>query len=119
MTYDQYIKNPMGGSVVTNRQVLMDMYNQKWNDLLVRENGKINYYLYRDKGNYYLHFKIPSEVVPKFYYDTVALFYIDKHKTSGTLPSSLNMKFNFILMILALYIHLLMLLKRMECLSKI
>ena len=51
MTYDQYIKNPMGGSVVTNRQVLMDMYNQKWNDLLVRENGKINYYLYRDKDN--------------------------------------------------------------------
>ena len=90
MTYDKYIKNPMGGSVVTNRQVLMDMYNRKWNDLLVRENGKINYYLYRDKGNYYLHFKIPSEVVPKFYYDTVALFYIDKHKTSGTLPSNLN-----------------------------
>ena len=90
MTYDQYIKNPMGGSVVTNRQVLMDMYRQKWNDLLVRENGQINYYLYKGTDDFYVHMKIPSEVVPKFYYDVIARFYIDKHKTAGTLPANLN-----------------------------
>ena len=90
MTYDQYIKNPMGGSVVTNRQVLMDMYRQKWNNILVRENGQINYSIYKGADDFYVHLKIPSEVVPKFYYDTIARFYIDKHKTAGTLPANLN-----------------------------
>ena len=57
MTYDQYIKNPMGGSVVTNRQVLMDMYRQKWNNILVRENGQINYSIYKGADDFYVHLK--------------------------------------------------------------
>ena len=80
MTLEEYIKNPMGSSVMTNRQVYHQMYTEKWNTIKLRENGLIIFTLYQDKENYFIHFKIPSEVVPKFYYDTIIRFYLTKGK---------------------------------------
>lgn len=80
MTLEEYIKNPMGSSVMTNRQVYYNMYSEKWNTIRLRENGLITYTLYQEKESYYIHFKIPSEVVPKFYYDTIVRFYLTKDK---------------------------------------
>lgn len=74
MSFDKYIDNPSGGSVYTNRNMYKAMYKSKFDAILVREQGKINYTIYKtDDGNdsYYIHFKIPSEVIENFYYDVV------------------------------------------------
>lgn len=88
ITYAQYINNPLGekSSVVTNRGMYQKLYREKLDKILLREGGKVKYTLYKSKENYYIHFKIPSEVVEKFYYDTVIEFYTDdglKQKSSS------------------------------------
>lgn len=79
MTYDQYINNPMGrkNMVYSNRFVYRDLYTNKLNVLMVREMGKVKYTLYRDKTDYYIYMKVPSEVIKNFYYDVVIQFYTD------------------------------------------
>jgi hypothetical protein len=91
MSFDKYIDNPSGGSsVVTNRQMYKSMCKEKYGNVLVRENGVINYTIYKTNDNtdsYYIHFKIPSEVIEKFYYDVVVrLFTVESSKKAeGTL----------------------------------
>lgn len=77
ITYTQYINNPLGekSSVVTNRGMYQKLYRDKLDKILLREGGRVKYTLYTDKDNYYIHFKIPSEVIDKFYYDTIIEFY--------------------------------------------
>ena len=82
MTYDEYIRNPMGTGnfVVSARDMYRQMYTEKWNRIKLRENGVIVYRMYTDDIDYYIHIKIPSEVVPKFYYDVIIRFYPPKGK---------------------------------------
>lgn len=77
MKFDEYISNPMGrkNAVFGNREMYRELYSDKLDTIMVRELGKIDYILYSSKEEYYIHFKIPSEVVPNFYYDTVIMFY--------------------------------------------
>ena len=85
MTIDQYIQNPLSAgkpSAVMNsiiREGMKTTYNNKFDNILMRENGDIKYYLYKNtKANeYFIHIKIPSEVVKKFYYDVVFKFFTD------------------------------------------
>lgn len=75
MTFNKYMDNPSGGtSTFTNRAMYRKMYEEKFNNLLVREQGKIMYKIYKT-GNatdsYFIHFKIPSENIANLYYDTV------------------------------------------------
>ena len=79
ITFTQYINNPLGekNSVITNRGMYQKMYRDKLDKILLREGGKVKYNLYKSKDRYYIHFKIPSEVIDKFYYDTVIEFYTD------------------------------------------
>lgn len=79
ITYTQYINNPLGekNSVITNRGMYQKMYRDKLDKILLREGGKVKYTLYKSKNEYYIHFKIPSEVIEKFYYDTIIEFYTD------------------------------------------
>ena len=76
MTFDEYINNPMGkhNSVFSHRQMYQSMYMQKLDAILLREVGKIQYFLYTVNDTYILHMKVPSEVVEKFYYDVVVQF---------------------------------------------
>lgn len=78
MTFGQYIDNPLGkkSAVFSQRDMYKDLYTKKFDAVFMREAGKINYFLYHDKGKdlYFAHIKIPSEVVPKFYYDVVIRF---------------------------------------------
>lgn len=76
MTFDQYIQNPMGikNSVISNREMYRNMYVLKLDAIMVREMGKINYFLYVDNNKYYAYIKVPSEVVEKFYYDVIIEF---------------------------------------------
>ncbi len=82
MTFEDYILNPMGRSnavlSVAMREAQRNIYTTKFDNILLRENGKINYYLYKGKNCYYVHIKIPSEVVHNFYYDVVIKFIKDQ-----------------------------------------
>ena len=90
ITFTQYINNPLGekNSVVTNRGMYQKLYRDKLDKILLREGGRVNYKLYKSKENYYIHFKIPSEVIDKFYYDTVIEFYTD----DSTISKSASLK---------------------------
>ena len=87
MTFDQYIQNPMGikNAVFSNREMYRELYTNKLNKILVREAGKVEYHLYKAKSKYFAFFKIPSEVVPQFYYDVVIEFSEPDGKTPITL----------------------------------
>lgn len=88
MTFDQYIQNPMGvkNAVFSNREMYRELYTNKLNKILVREAGKIEYYLYKGKGKYYAYIKVPSEMVENFYYDVV----IEFTEPKGSTPISLK-----------------------------
>ena len=89
MTFEQYILNPMGknNAVLSGvvREALRTDYTKRFNNILLRENGKINYYLYKDSKNncYYALIKIPSEVIKNFYYDVVIKFFTDEKITEN------------------------------------
>ena len=84
MTFDEYIKNPAGikNAVYSHREMYRNLYIEKLDKIMLRETGKIDYTLYKSKNEYYVHMKIPSEVVPQFYYDTVVMFYTDNKEIS-------------------------------------
>lgn len=91
MSFDKYIDNPSGGSaVITNRRMYKDLYTSKFNAVLVREQRKIEFWVYHDNDNtdsYYIHMKIPSEVISEFYYDVVIKLYttVSSKKSSTSL----------------------------------
>lgn len=79
MTFAQYIENPMGkaNAVFSGRDSYKANYTEKFDQLYMREAGKIDRWLYYDKVQdaYFAHFKMPSETVKDFYYDVVIRFY--------------------------------------------
>ena len=83
MTLDEHLINPLGRANAVMSTALREatklQYSQKFDNILLRENGKIQYYTYRDRKNniYWIHVKVPSEAVNKFYYDVVFKFYQD------------------------------------------
>ena len=97
MTLDEYILNPMQkqGKVfnAVMREAMRTDYTRRWNNILLREAGKITYYKYVDKKNneYYIHIKIPSELVKDFYYDVVLKFSADPNTQNvGSLLNKYN-----------------------------
>lgn len=77
MTLEEYIRNPMGkeNAVFSQRNLFKDLYTKKFNAVLTREAGTLKYMMLKDSDARYIFFiKIPSEVVPKFYYDVVIEF---------------------------------------------
>ena len=81
MTLEQYILNPMGkNNAVLNgatRELMRKQYMHKFDNLMLRENGKMDYYCYKDakKNEYWILIKVPSETVEGFYYENVFKFY--------------------------------------------
>ena len=79
MTFQQYIDNPLGkkSAVFSQRDMYKELYTKKYGAVLLRENGSFTTKMYYDKKNdiYYIHMRVPSEVVEKFYYDVVVKFY--------------------------------------------
>lgn len=85
MTFNQYIQNPMGiaNAVISNREMYRKFYNEKFDKIILRETGRLNNmenHLYKDGDRYIAYLKIPSEVVPQFYYDVVIEFTEPKTK---------------------------------------
>lgn len=91
MTFKEYINNPFGAktAVMSFRKMYEDLYHDKWDKIMTRENGHIDYKLYTDKGHCYAYLKIPSEVIDKFYYDIV----IEMEDHAGKLLSDSPVKF--------------------------
>ena len=89
MTFEDYINNPMGkGSAVmstAHREVMRMQYKKKFDNILLREKGKIDFRLFRNtKSNtYWVYVKIPSELCKNFYYDTIVKFYADETVKGG------------------------------------
>lgn len=81
VTFNDYIQNPAGkqNAVFSQREMYRAVYSSKLDKVLLRENNKIDYYLYHKNDEYYIHMKVPSEVVEKFYYDVVIKFYTDNN----------------------------------------
>lgn len=84
MSFDKYIDNPSGGAtVITNRNMYKDMYKSKFDRVLLRESGKIEWKVYYTKDgqdSYYIYMKIPSEIIEKFYYDVVIRLFTTENK---------------------------------------
>lgn len=78
MTFQQYVDNPMGkkNAVFSQKDIYRDNYTRRFDAIFLREAGKLTYFLYKDKRSdtFYAHIRIPSEVIPKFYYDVVIKF---------------------------------------------
>ena len=90
MTFEEYIANPMGkaNAVMSAgaREAQRTIYTRKFDNILLRDNGKIDYYLYKTDGAvYYAHIKVPSEVVKDFYYDVVFKFTGTKSQSPSTI----------------------------------
>ena len=89
MTFEDYINNPMGkGSAVmsaAHREVMRMQYKKKFDNILLREKGKIDFRLFKDEKNntYWIYVKIPSELCKEFYYDTIIKFYADEKVKGG------------------------------------
>lgn len=87
ITFNGYIDNPMGkkNAVFSQRDMYRKLYTEKLDKIILREASKFNYRLFYDKSNdrYFCHIKVPSEVVDKFYYDTVVMFYSDDPSAKG------------------------------------
>lgn len=93
ITYHQYISNPagVGASVLHNKDMYKAMYTSKFDAIMMRENGHIDYKLLKNekKGIYYCYIKIPSEVVNNFYYDVV----IELRPSKDNSPSDSSLKY--------------------------
>ena len=89
MTFEDYIMNPAGkGSAVMTapqREMARARYKLKFDNILLREKGKIDYRLFKDSKNneYWVYCKIPSELCKDFYYDTIIKFHADEKVKSG------------------------------------
>lgn len=62
---------------MSTKQMYRDMYDKKFNLLILKEGNTFKYTLYKskDEHRFYIHIKIPSEVVKNFYYDVVVMFF--------------------------------------------
>lgn len=84
MSFDKYIDNPSGGAtVITNRNMYKDMYKTKFDRVLLRESGNIEFKIYYTNDaddSYYIYMKIPSEVIENFYYDVVIRLFTTENK---------------------------------------
>lgn len=85
MIFRDYINKPIGkqGGMIPAELIeyLKDSYRSRFKIILVRENNKIDYFLYKqsNKNIYWCHIKLPSENADNVVYDVVFKFYADKN----------------------------------------
>ena len=78
ITFPEYIRNPSNSrtKIVGETEVARAVYNDKYNKMLLQCAGHINYLLWRNStgDKYVIYVQLPSETVPKLYYDVVVEF---------------------------------------------
>jgi hypothetical protein len=73
----EFIDNPMGkgSNAITSRQLIKDDLNRRFDVLFANKEKKMGLEIYKDKHDYYFHFKVPSETRErKNTYDVVLQF---------------------------------------------
>lgn len=92
MTFNRYMDNPSSGtSVYSMREYYRNIYKNKFDNLLVREQGNIKYTVYKTDNStdtFYIHIKVPSESLSGLYYDVV----IELSTQSNDLKSRPNLR---------------------------
>lgn len=77
ISFNRYINNPeivKGMATNSQRKLIRQDYERRFDAVLVREAGTVAYYLFKDtkvENRYYAHLMIPSEKTAKLYYDVV------------------------------------------------
>ena len=65
ITLEEYIRNPSGGRILSTfqRDALQQEYNKKFDNLMLKVAGKINYTMFKnhDGSRFILYLAIPSE----------------------------------------------------------
>lgn len=80
ITLENYIKNPSGGRarMVGEAEAVRNVYTEKFNKLMLRVAGKIDYVMFKEGNDRYLILiKIPSESVKNVTYDVVFDFFVN------------------------------------------
>lgn len=74
-TLKEFMNNPMGkgSSVIINKQLIIDDLDRRYKEL-IKKHKDLDYSIYKDKNDYYFHFKIPSESERANTYDIVIQF---------------------------------------------
>lgn len=77
ISFNRYIENPesvKGTATNSQRKIIRQDYERRFDAVLVREAGTVAYYLFKDTkvaNRYYAHLMVPSEKTAKLYYDVV------------------------------------------------
>lgn len=77
ITYDEWIRNPSESRVriVGEQDIAKNVYNDKYNKMLLLSGGKIEYHLFHeDTRRYIIYIKIPSDSIKNLTYDVVVEF---------------------------------------------
>lgn len=77
ITFEDYAKNPSGGRtrMVGEAETARELYTKKFNEMMLRVNGKINYTLYKNTNEkYVLYIMMPSEKDENIFYDVIVEF---------------------------------------------
>ena len=76
ITFDEYINNPTGARnrMVGERDMARNMYLGRYNNMMLRCAGRINYLLFRSKGQdsdkrFVIYLQLPSEKTERLFYD--------------------------------------------------
>lgn len=85
ITFEDYIKNPTGSRsrLVGEKDIAQQVYNNKYNNMLLRCAGNINYLLFKEKApskdntRFVIYIQMPSESTEKLYYDVAIEFTAD------------------------------------------
>jgi hypothetical protein len=81
-----YIDNPMGkGSVMNQKKLIQGQYEQKYGQVMLKENGNLKCFLFQPTKHdvYYIHIRVPSESTAKIYYDVVIEFRPSSSESKG------------------------------------
>ena len=77
ISFNRFINNPeivKGTATNSQRRLIRQDYEKRFDAILVREAGTVAYFLFKDtkvENRYYAHLMIPSEKTDKLYYDVV------------------------------------------------
>lgn len=77
MTFDEWVRNPSESRsrIVGEKDIAKNVYNEKYNKMILLTGGKIDYYLFHeDTKRYIIYIKVPSDSIKSLTYDVVIEF---------------------------------------------
>lgn len=90
---EEFVDNPMGkgSNAIPSRNLIKEDLTQRFNRLINEKEKKVHLDIYRNRDEYYFHFKIPSESVRQVNtYDVVLHFLLDENDKTMKDDKNLN-----------------------------